>query len=172
MWPWGHAALGYLLYVVYFRVRKVELPLGRPLVVLLVATQLPDLVDKPLAWYVGVLPYGRTLMHSLLLGGVLVALLTVFLYRRGETQEAAALAIGYYSHLLGDSYTYILDQAWANLAFLMWPLLPIPAIESEVVGIGPQLRRLELTPPVLLGILLFLAGLVVWGIQMRRRMES
>lgn len=162
MWPWAHAALGYLLYTLYLRLRGAGRPTGLPVVLLAVGTQLPDLVDKPLAWYVGVLPYGRTLMHSLVLGGVVVALLVFFLHRRGHTAEATALAIGYYSHLLGDAYGLALTGEWASLAFLVWPLLPLPGVESEVESVLGHLLDIEGSPFFLFGLALTALALGLW----------
>jgi hypothetical protein len=66
MWPWGHLALGYLLYSPFARARFGRPPTDRATLLLAFGTQLPDLVDKPLAWRLDVLPAGRTLGHSLL----------------------------------------------------------------------------------------------------------
>ena len=74
MWPWGHAAVGYLLLSGSDRLVG-QRPTAITTLTVLLASQLPDLVDKPLAWYVVVLPNGRSLAHSLVTGSVIVALL-------------------------------------------------------------------------------------------------
>ena len=80
MWPIGHIGIAYLLYAAATRLRFDEIPTPGPTVALLVGALFPDLVDKPLAWYLNVLPTGRTLAHSLL---VLVPLcLAVYLVAR------------------------------------------------------------------------------------------
>ena len=61
MWPWEHLAFGYLLWSLWLRARGRSLPGDWEALVLVFATQLPDLVDKPLAWQLGVLPGGRSL---------------------------------------------------------------------------------------------------------------
>ena len=60
MWPWGHLALGYLLHSPLARARFGRPPTDRATLLLVIGTQLPDLVDKPLAWWLGVLPAGRS----------------------------------------------------------------------------------------------------------------
>ena len=61
--PVSHGALAYLLYVGYAFISGQRLPLGWTLVPLAIGSQLPDLIDKPLAYW-GVLVYGRSLAHS------------------------------------------------------------------------------------------------------------
>jgi hypothetical protein len=85
MWPWAHAALGYLAYTLYLRGRFNARPVGLPVVALGFGTQAPDLIDKTLAWYVGVLPYGRSLAHSLLAGSpIMLAVVAVFRARGAD----------------------------------------------------------------------------------------
>ena len=64
MFPWEHAAVAYLLYAGYARWHDGTAPGGWAVLVVLVASQLPDLIDKPLAWQFGLLPSGRSLAHS------------------------------------------------------------------------------------------------------------
>ena len=65
MWPWGHLAVGYLVYSGLSRWRFGRLPGSVATLAVALGTQLPDLVDKPLAWTVNVLASGRSLAHSL-----------------------------------------------------------------------------------------------------------
>lgn len=161
MWPWAHAALGYLYYTLYLRVRTREPPSGWPVVALGVGTQFPDLIDKPLAWYLSVLPYGRTLAHSVFVA-VPVSLLALWLARRRDRPLiGVAFAVGTLSHLLGDSLHAILTAEWADLGFLVWPLVAPP--DSETVGVLAHLRDIEGSPFFLFGLGLTLAMLVLWN---------
>ncbi len=102
MWPLGHAAVGYLLYTLATRARFDRPPTALALCALLVGTQFPDLVDKPLAWYVGVLPTGRTLAHSLLVL-IPVSLVVLALARRYDRTELGfAFVLGALSHAVVD----------------------------------------------------------------------
>jgi hypothetical protein len=128
MWPLGHAAIGYLCYSLLTRTRFDRPPSGVVVLFLLFGTQFPDLVDKPLAWYLGVIPTGRTLAHSLLL---LVPLsIGVYLlasrYRRPE--YGFAFGFGAISHTLVDAAPAL----WGGTdpSFLLWPALPVEEYES------------------------------------------
>lgn len=165
MWPWGHAALGYLLYVIYLRLRSRERPTGRNVIALLLGTQTPDLIDKPLAWYLHVLEYGRSLAHSMLTGGMILFAVVLYLRHRGHRKLATAFAIGYLSHLVGDSYTSALAGNWEYLAFLVWPLLPIPGADREVEGLFAHLARLDASVIYSDGVLLAASVFVLWLYQ-------
>jgi len=133
MWPWGHLAVGYLAYRVLAGVVNRWPPTQTTMIVLIFATQLPDIIDKPLAYSFSVLPEGRALMHSLLVA-VPVCLWVLALYGvRSDT--GWAFTIGYLSHLLGDSYRSLLAGQWAELSFLLWPLFPPPDYSANSFGV-------------------------------------
>ena len=102
MWPWGHLAFGYVLFSLASRAWFDEPPRGPSVYVLVVATQLPDLVDKTLSWVLGVFPTGYSVAHSVFVAvpaGIVVALVA---WRRGRPAAGVAFAVGLWSHLLGD----------------------------------------------------------------------
>ncbi|MFC4549728.1 MULTISPECIES: metal-dependent hydrolase [Halorussus] len=127
MWPWGHLAFGYLLYSVLVRVRTRRPPGDAATVALAVGTQFPDLVDKPLAWSLDVLPSGRSLAHSAFTAAFVVFVVWAVLRRRNAETAAAAFGVGYVSHLVGDALDPVLAGDYYHLGFLGWPL--VPAIE-------------------------------------------
>jgi hypothetical protein len=132
MWPWGHAAVGYLVYAVVRRAGGEEWPPDdATAIALAVGTQLPDLVDKPLAWSFGVLPSGRSLAHSLLVGGLLVAVVVALARRYGRHERAGAFAVGYYAHLFGDALGPLTSLDVEFLTFLAWPVLAPPPYEND-----------------------------------------
>jgi len=128
MWPWGHLAVGYLAYATYTRYRHDEHPAGGPAVALAVATQLPDLIDKPLAYEVGVIPEGRSLAHSLPVAVPLCLLALGFARRTSgwPGRVAVAVPLGYATHLFGDSVWELLALDLDALSFLVWPVLAAP----------------------------------------------
>lgn len=135
MMPWGHFAVAFLPYLAYRLLRDRELPARRHTVVLLFATQLPDLVDKPLAWSVHLLPSGRSLAHSLFVAVPLVVLVAVLASRRGRPELGPLFTLGYLSHVFGDVYRTLLfapPEQWAGtyVTSLFWPLLPVQASET------------------------------------------
>ena len=160
MWPWGHAAVGYLLYVAYRRLRDGTSPTGPAVLALGFGTQLPDLVDKPLAWTFGVLTSGRSLAHSWLVAGlVLVAAWRVVDERHRPL--VGALAVGWLSHGLGDAFYSVLTWEPAYLGFLLWPVTSTPPYDTERSFLA-HFAGMEFTPYVLLQFGLAALAVVVW----------
>ena len=131
MWPWGHLAVGYLLYSFFVHASARRAPGGYATVALALGTQFPDLVDKPLAWTFGVLPNGRSLAHSLVIAVVLLALLVVLFRRLNRGTVATAFAVGYLTHLFGDALDPLLAGDFYSLGFLAWPLVAPIEYETE-----------------------------------------
>jgi hypothetical protein len=142
--PLGHLAVGYLCYAVYAAVGTHRLPAQVALVPLAFGTQFPDLVDKPLA-YVGVLTYGRSLAHSVFTFALCTLAVWWIAARlrdrwpvdslgyRLQSVTPAAFAIGYASHLLGDTYRFVLVGDWWTARFLLYPLFPVPESPSDEI---------------------------------------
>ena len=128
MWPWGHLAVGYLVYTTFTHVWYHRPPEERATVALAVATQLPDIIDKPLSWTLHLLPHGRSLAHSLFTATFLIVAFR-FILGRHRLPIWRAFSIGYISHLFADTIEPILAGEYTALRFLVWPV--IPAIEYE-----------------------------------------
>lgn len=162
MWPIGHASVAYLLYALSTRSRFDGPPGHGATVTVGLASQVPDLIDKPLAWYLGVLPGGRTLAHSLF---VLVPLsLVVYgLARQRNVEEyGVAFAIGALSHTLLDAFPILWD-AETPWEALFWPLLSPGGVSGEGAPTILGLLRDSLGQPYFLSEFLFLAlALYVW----------
>ncbi|WP_458190581.1 metal-dependent hydrolase [Haladaptatus sp. NG-WS-4] len=116
-------ALGYLAYSLVVHGLCGRPPSGNEVGVLVVATQLPDIVDKPLAWTVPILPSGRSLAHSTFTATIVIAVVAIYCRRTGRG-GALAFGVSYISHLVGDIYRPILAGEYADIAFLLWPVLP------------------------------------------------
>lgn len=145
MWPWGHFVFGYLAYSGFARLSSMRPFDGYTVLFVALGTQLPDIVDKPLAWTFHVLPSGRSLAHSLFAAVFLSILLGGYCRRRGRPELGIAFAIGYLSHLLGDGISYLFSGEYAYLSYLGWPLLPPPPYGDEG-GFLIHLRDIEPTP--------------------------
>lgn len=132
MWPLGHAAVAYLWYTGYCRADG-RLPKSLAVVALLIGSQFPDLVDKPLSWYLGVLPTGRSLAHSLLVIGPLLAAVLLVANRSRRAECGIAFSIGVLTHLFADS----LPALWGgvDVPYLLWPLLAVEPYESGAPSI-------------------------------------
>lgn len=162
MWPWAHAAVGYLLYTAYRRVRWRDSPAGPAVVVLVVGTVVPDIVDKSLAWYVSVLPSGRSLAHSLLVGGLVAWVVLLAAYRTDRTHLGVAFAVGYLSHPLADAFHAVLTGEWQFLTFLAWPLLASPRYDGPH-SVITRLARIEPTPYFLFQLAVTALGTILWA---------
>lgn len=140
MWPWEHLAVGYLCYSLLTRAWTRTPPDWTGALALAVGTQFPDLIDKPLAWELGVLPSGNTLAHSLFTALPLSVLVLVLAKRLGALHIGAAFAVGYLLHLPGDMLYPVLygDGLWVD--FLLWPLVPAQA--GQVSGFISEFQRL------------------------------
>lgn len=131
MWPGSHAAIGYLTWSAIARYRAGRPPTTKEFWVVILASQLPDLIDKPLAWSFGVLPAGRSVAHSLLTAALLGAVAIKLARRWDQTLVGVAFTISYTEHLLADTVSPLLDGRFAYTHYLLWPLLPMPPYDTE-----------------------------------------
>lgn len=126
MWPWEHLAAGYIVYSLGKRLFDSPAPDRTEIVVLAFATQLPDLVDKPLGWGTELLPSGISFAHSYLVA--LPTVTAVYLASRGfdRPQIGLAFATGYLLHTPGDILTRYVLNGELIVEALVWPLAAAP----------------------------------------------
>lgn len=163
MWPWGHLAVAYLALAGHeaWRDRRPSLPVT---LAALFGSQLPDLIDKPLAWTLGVLPVGRSLAHSVV---VLAPILAVALVLAGRRRRpVAAGAIGVASHLAADALGPALAGEVEYLTFLAWPLVEPPSYPVEQSFLA-HLLALEVTGLFVLELLAVALAVGVWLVVRR-----
>ncbi|WP_137287213.1 metal-dependent hydrolase [Halorussus salinisoli] len=141
MWPWEHLAVGYLCYSLLVRALGRRAPRAWPVVAVAVGTQFPDLVDKPLAWTLGVLPSGHSLAHSLFTALPVAAFAVTLAWGFGRRDVGVAFAFGYLSHLPGDVFYPLLVGGPPTYGFLFWPVVPASATETSV-GFVAMFRKL------------------------------
>lgn len=162
MWPWGHLAVAYLLYTFVTHRRFGRPPRAVPAIALAIGSQTPDLIDKPLAWNVGVLPGGRTLAHSLFVVALLVPTVLLVAEQFEHRTIGVGFLVGYCSHLLADVPPAVLSGEFAGASYLLWPLLEQPP-EAPVAGIlDAILHYYALGPYEWVQFALFGAAIVVW----------
>jgi|GEM_PF-72050 hypothetical protein len=174
--PWGHLAFGYLVYSLGQRAVRRRPPTDLPTIALVVGTQLPDLVDKPLNWWFGVFD-GRGAGHSLLVMGPCCLLVYLLARRYGYGRLAGGFVTGVLTHLFSDAWLPILaGDIQIGAPYLLWPLLPAPTYEKDslldhAVALEGSLRSLPWDSPVALlstwfgaqlGIMLLLVSLWVY----------
>lgn len=142
MWPWEHLAFGYLLYLVLRAWKPRPQVDDLTFIVLAIGTQLPDVIDKPLAWSLGLLPSGLSLGHSFVFLAILTPLAVAVSNRYGRPELATALVTGVASHLVGDVVFALLIGSPSPYQFLFWPV--IPTVMEPSVGLVPTVGELWL----------------------------
>lgn len=124
MWPWGHAALGYVLFSVVVRTWPGRRVSDGPVLALLVATQFPDLIDKPLGWGFGIVPSGYSVGHSVFVavpvGLALWAALSIWADR---PVVGLATVVGWWSHLVGDVLFAVVTNQQITIGRVLWPVV-------------------------------------------------
>lgn len=124
MWPWEHLAVGYLAYSLLSRAWTGRPPDGATALTVAFASQLPDLIDKPLAWTFGIFPGGYSVGHSIFVASGLSALAIVGSRRGGRPELGVAFAVGYLAHLPGDLLYLYVANGYLNPAVVLWPAVP------------------------------------------------
>lgn len=140
MWPWEHLAVGYLCYSLYARARTDAPPNGIETLAVALGTQFPDLVDKPLAWQLGLLSSGNSLAHSAFTAVLLLVFVLGLSKRLGVSQLGVAFAVGYLVHLPGDVFYPLVYGGGPWIEFLWWPFVPVGS--GETLGFLPKLSSL------------------------------
>lgn len=161
MLPWGHAAVGYLCYTLYSRLRRRGPPTRAAVVALAIGTQIPDLIDKPMAWTFGVLPSGRSFGHSLLTLAVVAAVLYAVYRKRDELLNVGAFLAGWLSHIVSDANPLLFGEPTC-VRYTVWPVLgicPYPEGGRSIIG---HLLAIELTDGLWFGMGLTAVAIVVW----------
>ena len=161
MWPLGHVAVAYLCYTIATRARFDAPPAHVPALILVLGSQFPDLVDKPLAWYLAALPTGRSLAHSLLLLVPLSTVLFVAAARYDRGEYGIAFATGSISHTLADVLPTLWDPEQGTNQ-LLWPITPVEPYESGPPSIVDLLQGSASDPYFLLEFVLAAVAVVYW----------
>ncbi len=131
MFPWGHLAFGYVAYTLFNRLYFDSFPDGPPVIVLGITALLPDLVDKPLSWSLGIFPSGRALFHSLLVLLPLSAAIYWLSHRTHRASIGHSAIIGLLSHAVGDILDTLFTEPLYDIPiWLLWPLLSVPTDEN------------------------------------------
>jgi hypothetical protein len=159
MWPPGHLAVAYLLVSWQTRVRGEKLETAQVLA-LAVGSQLPDLLDKPLAW-VFALPSGRTLGHSLLFLVSFVVVSALLTRRLDRPALGTAASVGALSHLVADAVPALWDPD-TTLTFLLWPLVSTTPYEEPFPGLWELAVASASDLYLLFEVALVAAALVSW----------
>ena len=161
--PWGHLAIGYLCLSLAIRARWWVAPQGPAVIAVAIGTQLPDLIDKPLAWRFGLIPSGRSLAHSLVFFAALAAIAWLLATRYDRRVEGLAFIGGYLSHVLVDVLPAAMAGEWAKLGSLLWPITPVYEYSDEMdYSIIGFFLELELAEVVSFELGLTIVAIALW----------
>lgn len=129
----------------------------------LVASMLPDIIDKPLGqvFFREVFSYGRIFAHTLLFS-ILITAGGFYLYRTRSRTWLLTLAAGAFVHI-------ITDEIWRVPRTLFWPLLGFGFDRINLDGWIVNLFRWLGTPQVFIPEVVGLAILTFLGVRALRK---
>ncbi|OYR75466.1 metal-dependent hydrolase [Halorubrum ezzemoulense] len=119
VFPLEHFLVALLPILAYVLIRNRQLPSKGLLFAVCLGSQFPDLIDKPLAYWVGILPSGRVFTHSLPIAIPIAVIVLGYGWRTDRLQIAGGFVAAYFLHLLGDTYRILL--AGQIPPMLVWP---------------------------------------------------
>ena len=142
--PIKHVLLAVVPVACYTVVRRRRIPSGAVVLTAVWAGLFADLVDKPLAWQLGLIPSGRMVAHSLVLSVPLIVGVLLSTVRINHLQYGLVFAWGHLSHIAVD-FSSVLSRGTESYWFpnLFWPLLP--ANPDRTVGYADNLPVFDLT---------------------------
>lgn len=126
MWPWEHAIVGYLAYSLCCRLYYRRSPGGLETVAVVLASVLPDLIDKPLAWEFGVVESGYAIGHSVFFAVPLAIVAGTIARAADRPRAGVAFAIGYLLHLPADVFYHYVVGSPTRWELALWPVRTVP----------------------------------------------
>ncbi|MFA9501779.1 metal-dependent hydrolase [Natrinema sp. H-ect1] len=127
MWPWEHLAVAYVLYSLAARAIAREPPSACGVLAVAVGSQFPDLLDKPLAWTVGLTDAGYSVGHSIFVAPIVCLGAYAVAARWGRRTLAGAFSIAYLSHPFADLLSQLLRDGAVDPRTVLWPIASPPA---------------------------------------------
>jgi membrane-bound metal-dependent hydrolase YbcI (DUF457 family) len=144
MLPIEHFIVALLPIAVVATLLERRLPTPRFVGVVFVGSQLPDLVDKPLAHYLFMLPSGRVGLHSFPIAILLFGVVAAYGWRTDRLRLSAAFIIAHTSHILADNYRPLFASPPSIPPDILWPFTD-PTPRSAIPGwAGPNLINVRL----------------------------
>lgn len=129
MWPIEHFVIAFLPAVSYVLVRDHSPPSSSLVFAVFIGSQFPDLIDKPLAYYFGLLPSGRVFMHSLPFALPIAVCVLAYGVWTDRPRLAGGFVLAQLLHLYADNRGSL--RAGLTPPDLLWPFAapqPRPAV--------------------------------------------
>jgi membrane-bound metal-dependent hydrolase YbcI (DUF457 family) len=170
--PIEHFIVALLPVLVGVLAVKRRLPSLQLIGVVFVGSQFPDLIDKPLALELGLIPTGRVFMHSL--PTAIAVLLVVAWYgcRTKRTHLSSGFIFAHLSHILADNYRVLTGPEPAIPPDMLWPLTqatPRPALPYWAGANSINIHLWTLFAVTVLGVCLYV---LIADIQSQLRLKS
>lgn len=152
MMPWEHAIVGYITYSLFVHAVYREAPTAAGTLIVVFASVLPDLVDKPLGWEFGVFQTGYAIGHSIFVAVPLAILVGVLAYTLGASKLGWAFGIGYLVHLPADVVLMSLWLGHFPFSRILWPIRTAGPPPGEglqdgiIVAVGKYIQVFTETP--------------------------
>ena len=124
--PIEHFIIALLPVAVYALLRDRHLPSLQLVAVTFFGSQFPDLIDKPLAHELYLIPSGRVFMHSLPFAIPLSIIVIAYGIQTERIRLAVAFVFAHLSHLIADNQQLLPPDPQVS-PDLLWPLKPIVA---------------------------------------------
>lgn len=120
--PHVHFLIALVPVVAYMILRHRRLPSIELIAVTFVGSQFPDIVDKPLALQLNLIPTGRVFMHSLPFAVPIWIVVLWYSWKTDRIRGGVAFVYAYASHLVADNYRTLTAGHVPN--DLLWPFRP------------------------------------------------
>lgn len=171
MWPWHHLAVAYVLYSLFTHLILDRSPTGPETAAVVLGSQLPDLIDKPLTWIIGATSTSYALGHSIFFAPIACLVVYAVTARRSGRTLAGAFSLAYYSHLVTDVFDPTRTDRGLWLRAVLWPIESRPPsdpggfldhVVAYLFRYAFQLLTDGLTPQIILQLVLIVALVVLW----------
>jgi hypothetical protein len=141
--------------VLYYLIRYQRLPDGMIVLTGVFAGIFADLVDKPLAWTLGIIPSGRMLAHSIVVSVPLLIIILLVAYRTETLRYAIVFSWGHLLHIAGDFYPVLWEGSdYYYYPNLFWPLMKPSPVRGSFEDSQPTLTTETLLEFSILAIVL------------------
>lgn len=126
-----------------------------------IGSQFPDVIDKPLAFYTGIIPSGRVFMHSLPIAIPFLLTVGVYGWQTNHNTLSLAFVFGHLSHIIADTYQTLRGPNPTLSPDLFWPFVD-PITRPEIPHwAGPNSINVHLWTVFSLAVL----GYTAWWIS-------
>lgn len=122
MWPWEHVVVGYVAFSLTSHLWRRGPPRSAEAGTVVVASLLPDLVDKPLAWSFDLVVSGYGPAHSVFVALPAVVAVATASLLAGRRWVGVSFAVSYLLHLVGDILHNATGSGSIAPEILIWPV--------------------------------------------------